>query len=99
MTGCRWKDGIAKRIWKQRGDRWEEVMVVFPGREVWLRVQVVGEEGDLGRFRRPCQAIGCAYNHHILIGEVPGSRKVTVLLGRVGMRERWGLKDRSHLVT
>lgn len=86
MAGSRWKDGVASRIWRQQRERWGEVMVVFPGREVWLRIKVVeGGEGELGRSSRSCQAIGSVYNQHILIGEVHGGRKVTVLLGRVGL--------------
>lgn len=51
-----------------------------------LRIKVVeGGKGELGRFSRSCQAIGSVYSQHILIGEVHGGRKVTVLLGRVGV--------------
>lgn len=65
-------------------ERWGEVIVVFLGREVWLRIKVVeGGKGELGRPSRSFQAIGSDYNQHILIGEVHGGRKVTVLLGRV----------------
>lgn len=75
--------------------------MVFPWREVWLRIKVVeGGEGELGRSSRSCQAIGSVYSQHIQIGEVHGGRKVTVLLGRVGVGVGgvWRLCDRSHLV-
>lgn len=50
-SGCWWKDGVARRIWKQHGDRQgEAALLVFSKREVWPCVKVMeGGKGDLGR--------------------------------------------------